>query len=128
MQAIDNLLLGGDIGFSLVYLWLDPARIEPRHHLAHLDVIALLDQHLGDTLTGVERQIHLAQVHVTEQHRSVSYAVPISQPPCNDPNGYESHDDQNPDADFRHLIYSLPTDAPGAPRGFDRLRVARRAT
>ena len=62
------MLLGGDVRFRLRELGAETARVEPGEHLAAPDMVAFLHQHLGDALGVVERQLHLAQIHVAVNH------------------------------------------------------------
>ena len=93
VQAIDGLLLHGHIGLGLGHLRRQPPGLKPRQQLPLLDPIAFLHQHRGNALAAVERQLHLAQVHVAVQRQLGALVVAAQGPPQCRPN-----DDDNDDS------------------------------
>jgi hypothetical protein len=102
MQPIYYLLFRGNVGFSLFHLRLHTSGIESGHHLPNFHVIALLDQHLGYTLTGVEWQIRLPQIHVAIQNERVRGFVSARYPPRDGTDGHDGNNEQNPQDGFGH--------------------------
>ena len=80
----------------------------PRLPFSQRPVIAFLHQHCGDALAAVERQLHLAQIHVAVQGQLGAVAVTAHEPP------QRRHDDDDKDdsagekeSESRHLWHAV---------------------
>jgi hypothetical protein len=58
-EPFHDLRLGRRLSLSLRHLRLQAPRVEPGQHLTPPHVVTLLDQHVGDPLAVVERQLYL---------------------------------------------------------------------
>jgi hypothetical protein len=103
MQSIHHLLFRRNIGFGLGHLRLHASGIESGHHLPYFHVVAFLHQHFGHTLTGVEWQIRLSQIHVAIQDERVRVLVTAGQPrPRGDSDAHDGDNEHYLETGFGH--------------------------
>jgi hypothetical protein len=105
MESIDHGSLRVYGGLDLGDLRLNPPGIDAGQQLPLLHAVPLLDENLGDPLVVVERQLHLAEVEISEELELGGGAFALIEPPGCAGRGADDQDQQD---EQPHPSHRLP--------------------